>query len=96
MLKDFHPTADNLLCQQLMEADHQGKIIIPDSVKKPLHQAVVLEAGENCDKELYVPGRIIIFSLHTESRVSIDGKNYIIVDPGNVLLTGPIVPEEIE
>jgi co-chaperonin GroES (HSP10) len=91
-LEEFNPTPDYLLCEQATEKDRSGSIIIiPDSAKVPLTQGVVLKAGSACNPELYSPGRVVIFRLHTEDRVSIGGVPYLVIDPANVILTGPIV-----
>jgi co-chaperonin GroES (HSP10) len=90
-LDEFFPTEEHLLCEQVQEAERSGTIIIPDSVRVPLTQGVVLKAGTLCNTDLYKPGRIVIFRLHTEDRVTIGGTQYIIVSPANIILTGPIV-----
>lgn len=91
----FNPTEEVLLCEPVQEAEQtKGKIIIPDSVRVPLTQGVVLKAGRLCDGDLYCTGRLIIFRLHTEDRVSIDGKDLLVVNPVNVILTGPVVDQK--
>lgn len=95
-VEDWNPTADQLLCDVVQEADKIGSIIIPDSVRAPLTQGIVLKAGSLCDPDVYKRGTLIIFRLHTESRVKIGGEEYLIVEPANVLLTGPILNEKTE
>lgn len=94
-IDSFNPTEGNLLCEPVEEAaKSSGGIWIPDSAKVSLSQAVVLKAGSMCDQEIYCPGRLIIFQLHTESTVNIGEESYVIVQPCNVQLTGPIVPKK--
>lgn len=93
-IDEYNPTEDHLLCEQVEEADKIGTIIIPDSVRVPLTQGIVLKAGTSCDQELYQKGRVVIFKLHTEDRVTIGSTKYIIVNPVNVLITGPVVPSK--
>jgi chaperonin GroES len=95
-IEAFNPTENYLLCEPVEEASESaGGIIIPDSAKVPLTQGIVLKAGSMCDSETFCEGRLIIFRLHTESRVNIDGKSYILVEPVNVHLTGPVLKKEL-
>lgn len=93
---EWMPTADQLLCEVVHEADKIGSIYIPDSVRSPLTQGIVLKAGSLCDADLYKKGTLIIFRLHTEARVKIAGEEYLLVEPTNVLLTGPILQDKTE
>lgn len=93
-IEEFNPTENQLLCDVVEESSKtESGLIIPDSVRIPLQQGVVLKAGNLCDQELYCKGRVIIFRLHTEAKVTIAGENYLLVEPVNVLLTGPVLKE---
>lgn len=90
-VSQFEPTEDYILCEQAQEADKVGSIVIPESARLPLTQGVVLKAGTSCDQKVYCKGRVIIFRLHTEDRIKLGSKTYIIVNPVNVLMTGPVL-----
>lgn len=93
-IDDFSPTEDVVLCTVVPEAEMSGRIIIPDSARVLLTQGVVLKAGTSCNKELYCKGRLIVFRMHTESKVTIGGVDYLLVEPVNTLLIGPVLKEK--
>lgn len=95
-IEQFNPTEGQVLCEAVQEAEKIGSIIIPDSAKTPLTQGIVLKSGGLCDQDLYVRGRLIIFRLHTESKITVAGIEYVLVEPANILLTGPILKDTSE
>lgn len=91
----FIPTGDNLVLLADEEQEKSaGGIIIPDAAKRPLTQGTVIACGEHVgqysgkEKKIKI-GDSVIFGLHTDSSIRIDGQLYLVVKEENVLAFQP-------
>lgn len=97
--REFKPTFNNLLIKPFEEADKIGIIIIPDSAKHPLNQGEVLAVGPSANEglditgttpmERFAVGDIVIFNMHSESRVKVDDEMLFVLAVTEVLLKAP-------
>lgn len=89
-LSKFKPTFNNLLVKPFEEADKIGRFYIPDSAKHPLNQGEILAIGPNVNNEeldtAFLIGDIIVFNMHSESRVTVDGEMLFVIPAEQVLL----------
>lgn len=101
-IDSYFPFGDTLLCTtEKMPEKTSGGIIMPEKVrdKHQLTQGVVLKVGNgeeviHCWDGIFTKGRVVIFGMHTESIIALDGVEYAIVPLSGVLAYGPILPEE--
>lgn len=81
----FNPVGTNMLLIPKPAAEKSdGGIYIPEVARGGLTQGKVLKVGDQVTQ--YAEGDEIIFAQHTESRITIDGEPYIILDQANVML----------
>lgn len=92
----FIPCRTNLLLEAIQESDKVGSIYLPDSVRKPINQGVIVAMGgevvERRDDETdfadgLKEGDIVVFPLHVEHRMEVDRRKFIIISEQDVLLT---------
>lgn len=85
----FTPTFDNLILLPDEEAEKSaGGIIIPDAAKRPLTQGTVIKKGELCSTKIEI-GDSVIFGLHTDSAIRIDGQLFLVLKEENILAFMP-------
>lgn len=81
----FTPTGDNLILLPDVEQEKSaGGIIIPDAAKRPLTQGTVLKKGTQCSDQISV-GDSVIFGLHTDSTIRIEGQQFLVLKEENIL-----------
>lgn len=86
----FTPHGNNIILEQFEEAEVRSSgIIIPEHARHPLTQGRVLKTG-NAVSEDIKPGMSVIFALHTDNSITIDGKKYIVIQEENVYAYGNI------
>lgn len=95
-IDSFNPLGTYMICEPQVMAEKVGSLFIPEKVRDQhtLTQAVVLKSGPGCS-DLFEPGRIVVFRMHTESRMKLDDEEYIILDESDVQLLGPIADKKI-
>lgn len=81
---NFKPLGDRLLVERVEEASTTATgIIIPDTAKeKPSHGKVVAIGSE---VEEVKEGDTVVFGKYTGSEITVDGKEYLIMDLSDVL-----------
>lgn len=87
-LHKFLPTYNNILIQPYEEADKIGSFFIPDSAKHPLNQGEIIAIGPdvNQDNVRFWVGDIVIFNMHSESRVIVDAEMLFVLSADQILL----------
>lgn len=79
----YEPAYDKIVLVPFEEDDKVGGIIIPDSAKRVLNQGEILKAGKDC--KFAKIGMVVIFDLHTESRIQIDRTWFYILSEENII-----------
>lgn len=81
----IHPTQNYLLLDEVEEeAKTKGGIYIPERARMPLNQGVVIAAGpDTVDRN--VLGKLVVFTQHSEFRLQIDNKFYLLVRETDVI-----------
>jgi co-chaperonin GroES (HSP10) len=100
----FIPTGNNILLEEIKDAEKIGSIWLPDTVRKPVNQGWIVALGEDVEvrgslrtslstgEQSENPnglkvGDIVVFPLHTEHRMEVDRRKFIIINQNDVLLT---------
>lgn len=83
VLFPYEPTYDKIILVPFEEDDKIGGIIIPESAKRVLNQGEILKAGKDC--KFAKVGMVVIFDLHTESRIQIDRTWFYILSEENII-----------
>jgi chaperonin GroES len=78
---------NNLIIALPIKVDEisKGGIFIPEHARKTLNEATVSLTGPLVSVDI-APGDTIVFSPHSETRVKLEGQEYVCVEEGNVLL----------
>lgn len=99
-IDNYFPFGDTVLCTtEKMARRSPGGIEIPESVRSKhlLTQGVILKVSmqmeDSPDNVVLVPGRIILFGLHTESIINLDNEEYAIVPLSGIIAYGPVLAE---
>lgn len=80
----YEPTFDRVIVVPFEEGERSsGGIIIPEAAKRVLNQGEVLKVGIACS--FAKVGMFVIFELHTESRITIDGVTFFVLNESNVM-----------
>lgn len=79
----FEPQNYNLIVEGFQEAEKVGSIIIPESSQRSLTQGMVIKVSKQVSLDIK-PGDIVIFGLHTESKIVIDGTSFLVIQQENI------------
>lgn len=86
VIEKFQPYGTNILCVPFDVADKtEGGIIIPEMARSKLNQGTVLATGDQLDEDEW-KGKAIMWTQHSESRLTIDGVTLVVVTPDNVVM----------
>ncbi len=80
------PLDDRVLVEQVEEEEKVGSIIIPDTAKEKPRMAKVIAVGTDEDLQEHVKeGNTVIFSKYSGDEIKMDGKEYLIIQRGDIL-----------
>jgi chaperonin GroES len=85
---NIKPLDDRVLIEQIEEENEQkvGSIIIPESAKEKPRVAKVIAVGTDEDlQENIKVGDKIIYSKYSGDEISLDDKDYLLVQRGDIL-----------
>ena len=90
----FIPLNSNILLEEIKDAEKIGSIWLPDTVRKPVNQGWIVALGDAVTERSTATGfgglkvgDIVVFPLHTEHRMEVDRRKFIIINENDVLLT---------
>ncbi len=84
---NIKPLDDRVLIEQIEEDEQKvGTIIIPDSAKEKPRMGKVIAVGTDEDlQENIKEGDKIIYSKYSGDEISVDDKEYLIIQRGDIL-----------
>jgi chaperonin GroES len=85
---NIKPLDDRVLIEQVEEENEQkvGSIIIPESAKEKPRVGTVVAVGTDEDLQEYIKvGDKIIYSKYSGDEISLDDKDYLLVQRGDIL-----------
>lgn len=86
MSPTFKPKQNYIMLEEMEESEtSHGGIYIPEKARLPISQGKILAFGPQADQSHLSLGEVVVYPMHTEHRLQIDRKWFILIQDTDVI-----------